>query len=266
MANAFAKICDLRGIHYELLGRDEMDVTNMVQIEKVLLEKKPWAVVNTAGYVRVDDAEAEQDNCFLINTFGAENLAILCSKYGVKLLTFSTDLVFDGSKNKPYTESDEKAPLNIYGKSKALAEQSVLRNDPDALIVRTSAFFGPWDKYNFLQIALDALRQGKPFSAASDVYVSPTYVPDLVQNSLDLLLDDEKGIWHMANNGAVTWAELALTAAEIEGHHTKLINAKPLQTFGFKAKRPQYSVLSSEKEVIMPPLQNALERYFNKRI
>jgi dTDP-4-dehydrorhamnose reductase len=248
-----------------LLGRDEMDVTSLLQIEKVILEKKPWAIVNTAGYVRVDDAEAEQDNCFLINTFGAENLAILCEKYGVKLLTFSTDLVFDGSKSKPYTESDPKAPLNIYGKSKALAEQSVLRNNAEALIIRTSAFFGPWDKYNFLQVALDALRQGKPFSAPSDVYISPTYVPDLIQNSLDLLLDDESGIWHMTNHGAVTWAELALAAAEIEGHHTKLVNAQPLKAFGLKAMRPQYSVLSSEREVIMPPLEDALGRYFRDK-
>lgn len=265
LGSGFAKMCDLRGIHYHLLGRDEMDVTNLLQIEKVILEKKPWAIVNTAGYVRVDDAEAEQDNCFLINTFGAENLAILCEKYGVKLLTFSTDLVFDGSKSKPYTESDPKAPLNIYGRSKALAEQSVLRNNAQALIIRTSAFFGPWDKYNFLQVALDALRQGKPFSAPSDVYISPTYVPDLIQNSLDLLLDDESGIWHMTNHGAVTWAELALAAAEIEGHHTKLVNAQPLKAFGLKAMRPQYSVLSSEREVIMPPLEDALGRYFRDK-
>ncbi|MCJ8211638.1 sugar nucleotide-binding protein [Mucilaginibacter sp. RS28] len=265
LGKAFARICESRGIVYEHLGRQEMDITNPVQVERVIAEKKPWAIVNTAGFVRVDDAETDRDACFLLNTAGAENLATLCEKYSVRLLTYSTDLVFNGSKNKPYTESDNKSPLNIYGESKSLAEARVLAGNPDALIIRTSAFFGPWDQYNFIQVALNELRQGKEFAAAADVYISPTYVPDLVNNSLDLLLDGEHGIWHMSNQGEISWANLAYAVAEKEGIRTSLVRSLPLTNFRYKAKRPQYSVLGSEKGLLLPSLYDALERYFAEK-
>jgi dTDP-4-dehydrorhamnose reductase len=77
----------------------------------------------------------------------------------------------------PYVESDPPAPLNVYGRSKAEAERRVLECHPAALVVRTSAFFGPWDEYNYVALVLRALRAGKPFLAATDLVVSPTYVP-----------------------------------------------------------------------------------------
>jgi dTDP-4-dehydrorhamnose reductase len=91
------------------------------------------------------------------------------------------------------------APLNAYGRSKAEAERRVLDSDPQALVVRTSAFFGPWDEHNFVTQALAALGEGRPFAAAGDMTVSPTYVPDLVNACLDLLIDKECGIWHLTN-------------------------------------------------------------------
>lgn len=263
LATAFAKICEARGIPFEIFGRSELDITNLLQIEETITNKKPWAVINTAGYVRVDDAEMESGSCFAVNTDGATNLAILCSKYGVKLLTFSTDLVFDGLKSKPYTEHDGKRPLNIYGQSKALAEEKVLAYNSNALIVRTSAFFGPWDNYNFITVALNALKNNEVFTAISDVQISPTYVPDLVNTSLNLMIDDERGIWHLSNKGQLSWAELGYNIAERAGYKTSLINPTPLRHFNYRAQRPAYSVLSSERGNILPPLDEALNRYFS---
>lgn len=265
LGNAFARVCELRGIHYQLLDRKDFNLVDLAQMESVIKEKRPWAIVNAAGYVRVDDAETECSNCYTANTHGPANLAILSSRYHFKLLTFSSDLVFDGSKNQSYLESDPVAPLNIYGISKARAEQFVLERDPSALIIRTSAFFGPWDKYNFVTNVLSSLKNQQFVKAASDVLISPTYVPDLVNTSLDLLLDDESGIWHLANRGETTWASLATQVAKLGGFDSNLVTQMPLADFNYPAKRPRYSVLSSERALLMPDLSDSLARYFYER-
>ncbi|MDB5119323.1 MAG: sugar nucleotide-binding protein, partial [Sphingobacteriales bacterium] len=210
---AFSKKCDLRNIHYQLLDRNSLDITNIDQIESVIKHLKPWAVVNSAGYVRVDDAEDDAENCYRINTEGPSKLAAICLKYGVKLMMFSSDLVFDGHKDQLYVEKDIVHPLNVYGHSKALAEKEVLEINPNALVIRTSAFFGPYDQYNFVTNVLNTLKQGKQFQAIDDVLISPTYVPDLVNASLNLLLDNESGIWHLSNEGVLSWADLAIDVA-----------------------------------------------------
>ncbi|MBC8051465.1 MAG: sugar nucleotide-binding protein [Sphingobacteriaceae bacterium] len=262
LGQAFAKLCELRGICYELMDRNDLNLSEPLQIERVILAKRPWAIINAAGYVRVDDAETDCSNCYVANTQGPANLANLSAKYNFKLLTFSSDLVFDGLKTKSYFESDPVSPLNIYGKSKARAEQYVLERDPSALIIRTSAFFGPWDKYNFVTHVLSSLKNQQFVKAANDAFVSPTYVPDLVNTSLDLLLDDESGIWHLANNGEVTWSNLAMQVAKSGGYDVNLITHMPLADFNYPAKRPSYSVLSSEKALLMPDLRDAVNRYF----
>jgi dTDP-4-dehydrorhamnose reductase len=132
---------------------------------------------------------------------------------------------------------------------------------PGALVIRTSAFFGPWDQHDFLAHALLRLRAGQRFAAADDVLVSPTYVPDLADAALDLLIDGERGIWHLASLGAVSWAELARLAAERCGADAGLIDAVPAAELGWAAPRPAYSVLGSERGAIMPPLDDALGRY-----
>ncbi|MDF2434306.1 MAG: dTDP-4-dehydrorhamnose reductase [Mucilaginibacter sp.] len=260
LADAFARICGSRGIVYKLFGSDELDITDPSDIEKVILGIDPWAIINTAGFLRVDDAETESGSCFAINTHGPENLATVCEKFGIKLMTFSTDLVFDGLKSQPYLERDKISPLNIYGHSKALAEHKVLQQNPEALVIRTSAFFGPWDKDNFIKLAIDGLRAERHFSVANDVTLSPIYVPDLVHTSLDLMLDNEKGIWHLSNHGKTSFASLAYSVAERLGLKTSFIRSMPLRRLGYKAKRPLYSVLNSERGSILPTLDHAIDR------
>src|SRR5690606_24324547 len=168
----------------------------------------PWAIINAAGYVRVDDAESDSEKCFRENTLGPEKLAIACKDHNIKLITFSSDLVFDGLKSTPYTESDKVNPLNKYGESKAKAEAAVLAVNPESLVIRTSAFFGPWDNYNFAHAVINTLSKDMDFYSTDDI-ISPTYVPHLVNATLDLLIDDESGIWHLSNNDAVSWYEFA---------------------------------------------------------
>jgi len=265
LGRAFARICKKRHLNYRLLSRHDMDITNPDSVERALAQHKPWAVINTAGYVRVDDAEHDVERCKRENTIGPAVLAAACARHGVHLTTFSSDLVFDGAKGDAYVESDATAPLGVYGVSKADAEQRVLDKHPGALVVRTSAFFGPWDKHNFVTLALQVLERGETFRAASDLTVSPTYVPDLVHACLDLAIDGEAGIWHLANAGSVTWAELALTAAQAAGVDTSRLEAVPGAELGFTAERPRQVALTSERGVLLPALDNALARYLELR-
>lgn len=261
LGRSFARLCEMRGLSYSLLTRREMDIADPVSVERAVTEYEPWAVVNAAGYVRVDEAEREPALCRRENTDGPAILAAACAAHGVSLLSYSSDLVFDGTKPGPYVEDDVPAPLNVYGQSKAEAEARVLEAHPSALVIRTSAFFGPWDEYNFVTSALRTLSAGHAFPAASDATVSPTYVPDLVQASLDLLIDGERGIWHLANDGAVTWAQLARSVAELAGLDASLVDARPARSLGLIAPRPAYSVLTSQRGRLLPSLEDALSRY-----
>ncbi|MBD2358410.1 sugar nucleotide-binding protein [Tolypothrix sp. FACHB-123] len=265
LGRAFARLCEVRGISYRLLTRQDMDIANSASIDKVLAELQPWAVVNAAGYVRVDDAEREPHICLKVNAEGPAILAAACAQNHVALLTFSSDLVFDGAVSNPYVETDNVAPLNVYGCSKVLAEKLVLQAYPASLVIRTSAFFGPWDEYNFVTIALRQLAAGNTFVAAEDAIVSPTYVPDLVHTSLDLLIDGENGLWHLANKGAVAWADLARLAAKKAGVSVNSLISVPSQELGFIAPRPVYSVLGSSRGELMPHLDSAISRYLEER-
>jgi dTDP-4-dehydrorhamnose reductase len=264
LGRALARICEARGIAYRLFSRGEMEIADPASVEAALEGIGPWAIVNAAGYVRVDEAEREPKLCRRENTVGPVVLASACKRRRIALLTFSSDLVFDGAKGEPYTESDQTVPLNVYGQSKREAEERVLGELPHALVIRTSAFFGPCDEYNFITVMLRTLAEGDTFRAADDAFVSPTYVPDLAHASLDLLIDGERGLWHLANAGAVTWANLARLAAERAGLDPSLIEAVQTRELNLTAPRPPYSVLGSERGVLLPSLDNAISRYFEE--
>jgi dTDP-4-dehydrorhamnose reductase len=265
LGRAFARLCELRGLPYSLLTRTELDIAEPNDARAALDAVRPWAVVNAAGYPRVDDAEREPDRCRRENTDGPTVLARECARRAVPLVTFSSDLVFDGEKRAPYVESDASAPMNVYGASKAQAERQVLEQHPATLIVRTSAFFGPWDEWNFAHAALCELHARRPFRAADDLVVSPTYVPELVDAVLDLLIDGEHGLWHLANAGAITWAGFARMVAAAAGIDAAVVAARPAASLGFVARRPRYSALGSERAWLLSPLDAAVERFISER-
>ena len=264
LGRAFARICDARSIPFELLSRQDCDISNLQAIERAIDLYKPWAIINAAGYVRVDEAEQDRSACFRDNTEGAHKLAIACHQAGIQLMTFSSDLVFNGKKQLPYVESDPTSPLNVYGFSKARCEKLVLNAYPNSLIIRSSAFFGPWDEYNFAWQTRESLLQGLPMRIANDVKVSPTYVPDLVNISMDILIDKESGIWHMANHGACTWYEFAQELALGFDLDKDLIIPVSSEELDNQARRPYYSVLASERGHLLPTFENALERYLRE--
>ncbi|MBA3771413.1 MAG: sugar nucleotide-binding protein [Ramlibacter sp.] len=262
LGQAFARFCELRGLPYRLLSRADMDIADPNSVAAALERWQPWAVINTAGYVRVDDAEHEPRQ-WRENVLGPVQLAQECGRRGVRLMSFSSDLVFDGAKTSPYVETDTPAPLNAYGRAKHEAERGILQHTPDALLIRTAAFFGPWDRHNFVAQGLELLRRGERWRAAEDQCVSPTYVPDLAQASLDLLVDGEQGLWHLTNRGEVSWARFAQMAAEAASLDMRRVEGVASSDLGHMAARPRYSALTSERHLLMPKLEDALCRYLN---
>ena len=132
----------------------------------------------------------------------------------------------------------------------------------DALIIRTSAFFGPWDEYNFVHYVRKALSQYEPVSVPGDIFISPTYVPHLVNVTLDLLIDEEQGIWHLSNKGELSWSDLAHEVAGRFNLDKQLIRTVTHRDMNYLAPRPLYTVLSSEKGSLLPSLGSALDEYF----
>ena len=263
LGQAFAIICEKRGIDYNLISRADLDIADPAAVANAIDFYKPWGIVNAAGYVRVDDAERETEKCRSDNVDGPFNLAYECARRNLPLVTFSSDLVFNGLKRSPYVESDPTSPLNVYGQSKAEAETLVLEAYADALVIRTSCFFGPWDQFCFPYAVLKMLAAGCVVRAANDQFISPTYVPDLVNATLDLLMDGETGMWHLANPGSLTWEEFALEIAQRSGFANHFVHGVPSGVLGLPAVRPAYSALASERAHIMPTLEQALDRYFH---
>ena len=263
LGSAFARICEQRNLSYRVLTRQDMDIADPASVEAAIQRYQPWAIINAGGYVRVHQAEHDAARCLRENTHGAVVLAVACAQHALHLLSFSSDLVFDGSKGELYVESDAVAPLNVYGRSKAEAEKRMLSIHPQTLVVRTSAFFGPWDCHNFVTLALQALAAGEPFAAANDLIVSPTYVPDLVQTCLDLLIDKECGVWHLSNGEALSWHELAQRVCAMAGVDPEGLEGRPAAAFDAQAVQPRFSALGSERGILMPSLDDALARYLD---
>lgn len=264
LGQAFARICNSRGLCNILLTRQQLDIANAESIKAALDQHEPWAVINAAGYVRVDEAETDVELCYRENVVGPRQLATECAARGVKFVTFSSDLVFDGQKGNAYLESDEPAPLNVYGRSKREAELLVLEQLHESLIVRSSAFFGPWDDCNFARNVIGALQRGEMFKVAEDVIVSPTYIPDLVNAVLDLMIDDESGVWHIASGGSVSWYDFAKMIATGAGYSESFIVGQPIESFGLRARRPVLTSLASERGSILPAFGDGLERFFSE--
>jgi dTDP-4-dehydrorhamnose reductase len=261
LANAFIRICNARGISCHAAGREDGNLFADGQIKKLVDNYKPWAVINAAGYVNVAEAERHTEECFNLNCILPQLLSAACMKHGLKYITFSSDLVFDGNTTEPYIETDITHPLNVYGMTKSVSEQMIAGTNASALIIRTSTFFGPWDQYNFLYTALESLKRNEIFNAASDMYFTPTYVPDLVHATLDLLWDDETGIRHLTNEGITTRAAFAIEIAHRFGLNAQLINSMRYSGMGTGMAMPLYSPMKSMKGALLPSLDNALRRF-----
>lgn len=261
LGKALARACEWRGIDYRLTDRSELPLGDPASIRRVLDDTRAWGVVNAAGWARVDAAEADPASCLAANAEGAVALARACAERGLPFTGFSSDLVFDGTKGAPYIESDAPNPLSVYGASKAQFERDIAALGGRSLTIRTAAFFSPYDPHNFASQVVRALASDLEAPAAEDLVVSPTYVPDLVEAVLDLMIDGETGIRHLANEGAVSWAEFGRRIAGAAGFDPGRVRAVPAAAFGWAAARPRDATLATERGKLMPSLDHALANF-----
>ena len=261
LGRALARACRLRGLSYQLTTRRDLAIDEPASVAAAVARLRPWAIVNAAGWVRVDDAEAARTECFAANAHGPGLLAQACAQADIPFVTFSSDLVFDGSQAHPYREGDALRPLNVYGESKLAAERAVQAAGGRSLTIRTSAFFQEGDPHNFAAQVLSRLSRNEIVRAADDLIVTPTYVPDLVHAALDLLIDGETGLWHLANQGGLSWFDFARRIAAAAGHATSGVIGRPAASFGWKARRPAQAALDSARGRLLPPLDDAIARF-----
>jgi len=229
----------------------ELDITNLASCEAIFSQYKPNYCINTAAYTAVDKAETETELAFAVNVLGSENLAKVAKANDTVLLHVSTDFVFDGNKNEPYTEIDVPNPTSVYGSTKLQGEQVVQSILEKYYIIRTSWVFSEFGN-NFMKTMIRLGNERDSLSVVNDQTGTPTYAPDLADTLVKICkLNAAKnieayGIYNFSNEGQCTWFEFA---KEIFKVNTIAIDLKPLPTTAYPtpAKRPLYSVLNKEK-------------------
>ncbi|MFC4424985.1 family 1 glycosylhydrolase [Deinococcus navajonensis] len=255
------RLCAERGLEHRVQAGVDLSDADVVQA--LLDEVRPWAVINTLGYGKIDEAELHYGRFWQTHALGSATLARACESRGAALLSFSSDQIFGGEGDAPYHEGDPASPINAYGRAKLEAERQILGNHPGALIVRSSAVFGSGTGRGLLAHALRTLQTGEMVLVDQDHRFSPAYLPDLVHTSLDLLIDGESGVWHLVNSGETTWAEMVGRLAHAGGLPNHQIRAASAHELGWVAPRPRYSALRSGRGQLLPSLEHALDRYLD---
>ena len=232
--------------------RGQLDLGKLDQIRSRLSETEFDLLINCAALTNVDYCESHREEAFLINAEAPCLLAQIANGKSARLIHFSTDYVFDGKQQVPYTEEDKPVPLSVYGESKLEGERSVIQVSPRNLVVRLSWVFGP-DKPSFIDQIIRRARENDVVTAVADKFSKPTYTSD-VSSWLRLAIDKSaNGILHLANNGGCSWQEWAQYAIDVCRSLGIPLKAERIGTVSladmknFVARRPVHTVLSTAK-------------------
>lgn len=244
--------CDHHKLECRGYRSTDLDITNPRQVDQVLNEYKPNVIINCAAYTKVDDAETNSEQAYLVNEQGARNLAQWCKVNDSKLVHYSTDYVFPGSVKDSlhypngYTEGVQTQPINVYGASKLAGEQAIQEVDGDFLILRVSWLCGKHTQTNFVFKMVELAEKFEELTVVDDQMGAPTFTSNVVENTQALIDADEKGIFHISSDGICTWYQFALAIFELTSASVKV---KPVSSSAYPtaAKRPAFSKLSTMK-------------------
>ncbi|SET21495.1 dTDP-4-dehydrorhamnose reductase [Natronincola peptidivorans] len=249
--------------------KEDLDIIDLDQVMKAVRNLKPDVIINAAAYTNVDGAETEVDLAYRINCVGAKNLAIAALEYGGRLLHISTDFIFDGRKNTPYTEFDATNPLSVYGKSKLAGETCIKEICNRHYILRTAWLYGEHGN-NFVKTMLRLAENNKTLKVVDDQIGSPTYTKDLVKVIEKMITTDAYGTYHASNAGACSWNEFAKKIFQMK--EIKDIEVLPItsEEFNRPAVRPKYSVMENymlklQLDYEMRHWEEGLKEYFNNQ-
>lgn len=247
------------------LERSELDITDAAAVSEAVLRESPQAVVNCAAYTDVDRAEEEPNEALCVNADGAGNVAGAAAEVGAIVLYPSTDYVFDGTKDEPYVESDEPAPLSSYGRSKLAGELATREANPRHHVVRSSWLFGAGGR-NFVETMLDLGREQDQVVVVRDQVGSPSWTVHLGDALVRLLDSTAFGVHHMAADGECSWYEFAREIFARAGVDCQVMSCTAAE-LARPAPRPSYSLLRSERDltIALPDWRAGLEGYLAER-
>ena len=227
----------------------ELDITSEPEVEMIVKNEKPAAIINCAAYTAVDKAEKEDNLAFLINATAVGNLARVSSMHGVLLIHISTDYVFDGKGFRPYQEDDPTNPVSLYAKSKHAGEQQVQSYADKALIIRTSWLYSEFGT-NFVKTIMKYGKERGQLNVVFDQIGTPTYARDLAKTILDILkiqpFSEGVEIYNYSNEGVTSWYDFAKAIIEFSGIDC-IINPIETKDDPLPAVSPCYSVFNKSK-------------------
>lgn len=229
----------------------DVDICDDKQTAKIIGKYKPEIVINTAAYNQVDGGETEDELAFRINGIGAKNVALACRDSGAVMVHISTNYVFDGRKESPYTEEDRPEPISVYGLTKLAGENYVKYLLSKYFIVRTAGLYGAAGCLgkgggNFVDKVVKKAKAGSPLSIVGDEFIAPTYTADLAIGIDQLIRQPKFGLYHLTNGGECSWYEFAIEIFKQLGLKADITktNAGSYKTV---ARRPKYAILDNGK-------------------
>lgn len=256
-----------RGIENLGLASRDMDITAPAAVSRVIKQYKPDAVIHCAAYTKVDRAQSEPELCWTVNAHGTYNIAAVCRELNIKMLYISTDYVFPGEGGGFYRPEDAAAPRNVYGMTKLAGELAVKALVEKFFIVRTSWVFGQ-NGANFIKTMLRLSETREIVSVVCDQIGSPTYTADLAPLLCDMILSEKYGVYHAANSGLCSWAELARETFCLAGRSTCVL---PILSADYPAAAPRplnsrldTSCLRDAGFSPLPDWHDALKRFISE--
>lgn len=245
--------------------RSVLDLSDLASISHVLDSLQPQIIINCAAYTAVDKAETETELADMLNHQAVAILAQWTAINDCRLVHISTDYVFDGKSSVALTEAAPTAPINVYGQTKLAGEQGCMRENPNAIVIRTSWVYSRFGN-NFVKTMSKLMQERDSLNVVNDQIGSPTYAADLAQAIITIITHPhwQAGIYHFSNEGAISWYEFALAIQEIGGFDC-VISGIPSSDYPTPAKRPHYSLLDKSKiattfGVLVPGYRESLER------
>jgi dTDP-4-dehydrorhamnose reductase len=237
---------------FVFVSRQDLPIDDFTALQTFFDKQKPQFCINCAAYTQVDAAETHREEAFLINAEAVSVIADLCRRFETKLIHISTDYVFDGLAEEPYSEESPIDPVNTYGASKLAGENYALEMNPGSIILRTAWVYSSYGK-NFVKTMLRLMAEKKQVSVVNDQFGSPTYAADLAECILQIVTLNVKretskvgGIYHFSNEGVISWYDFAVGIKELTGSDCE-VNPISTSQYPTPAKRPAYSVLDTRK-------------------
>tara|TARA_R110000868_G_scaffold304437_14_gene565169 strand:+ start:8508 stop:9365 length:858 start_codon:yes stop_codon:yes gene_type:complete len=251
LGKEWVQFCKKNRIDYSAYSSEELNILEVESIRNIVKTDSPDVLINCAAYTKVDQAEDELELAEQVNSKALSHICTVCKEVGVKLVHYSTDYVFSGSKEdqekvpEGYPEDFITNPINVYGATKRRGEITILESGCEFLILRVSWLCGQFGN-NFVKTMIRLSTERDQLSVVNDQYGSPTFADQVVEQSYLLLKENETGIFHLSSEGITTWYYFAKEIFRLKGIKVN-VKAVDSDEFKTKAKRPSFSKLSTKK-------------------